>query len=67
MFIKKGSLYNYADDNTLSTSAANIDDLVEILTDESQKTIDRMKLNWIIVKPKHFQIMFISTKSHPEI
>ena len=55
MFIKKASLHNYADDNTLSAFATDIDDLIEILTDESQKTIDRMKLSQMIVNPKKFQ------------
>ena len=35
LFIKKASLHNYADDNTLSAFATNIDDL----TNESQKII----------------------------
>ena len=49
-FIKKTSLHNYADDNTLSAFAADIDDLTEILTDESQKTIDWLKLNQMILR-----------------
>ena len=59
MFIKKASLHNYADDNTLSAFATDIHDLIEILTDESQKTID-----WLIVNLKKFQAMFISKKKN---
>ena len=47
------SLNSYANDNTLSAFATNIDHLVEILRDESQKTIDWMKLNQVIVNPSH--------------
>ena len=40
LFIKKASLHNYADDNTLSVFAADIDDLIKILADESRKTTE---------------------------
>ena len=63
LFIKKASLHNYADDNTLSAFATDIDDLIEILTDESQKTIDRMKLSQMIVNPKKFQALFTSKRN----
>ena len=63
LFIKKASLHNHADDNTLSAFATDIDDLIEILTDESQKTIDRMKLSQMIVNPKKFQALFTSKRN----
>ena len=63
LFIKKASRHNYADNSTLCRFATSIDDLIEILTDESQKTIDWLKLNQlIVVNPKKFQAMFISKK-----
>ena len=40
LIIKKASLHNYADDNTLSVFAADIDDLIKILADESRKTTE---------------------------
>ena len=40
LFIKEALLHKFADDNTLSAFVTDIDDLIEILTDESQKTID---------------------------
>ena len=61
-FIKKSSLHNYADDNTLSAFAADTDNLIEIRTDESQN--DLMKLNQMIVNPRKFQAMFISKKKN---
>ena len=60
MFIKKVLLHNCADDNNLSAFATDIDDL----TDESQKTIDWLKLNQMIVNSKKFQAMFISKKKN---
>ena len=64
MFIKNVSLYNYADDNTLSAFTSDIDDLIEILTDESQERIDWMKINQTIVNPKKLQAMFLSKKKN---
>ena len=64
LFIKKALLHNYADGNTLSAFATNIDDLIEILTGESQKIMDWIKLNLMIVNPKKFQAMFISKKKN---
>ena len=37
--LKKALLHNYADANTLSAFATDIDDLIEILTDELQKQL----------------------------
>ena len=49
-------LHNNVDDNTLSAFATDIDNLIEILTDESQKTTDWLKLNQMIVNLKKFQV-----------
>ena len=62
MFIKKASLHSYADDSTLSEFSTDIYELIETLTSESQKTIDWIKLNRMVVDPKKFQAMFISKK-----
>ena len=64
MFIKKASLHNYVNDNTLSVFATDIDGLIQILTDESQNTGDWMKLNQMIVNPENFQDMFNSKKGN---
>ena len=49
-------LHNNVDDNTLSAFATDIDNLIEILTDESQKTTDWLKLNQMIINLKKFQV-----------
>ena len=64
LFIKKASLHNYVNDNTLSVFATDIDGLIQILTDESQNASDWMKLNQIIVNPENFQDMFNSKKGN---
>ena len=57
MFIKNASLRNYADKNTRPAFTTNIDDLIEIVTDESQKTSHKkqlMKLDQMMLNPKKF-------------
>ena len=49
---------------TLSAFATDTDDLIENITDESQKTIDWLKLYLMIVNPKTFQVIFISKKKN---
>ena len=63
-FFKKASLHNHANDNTVPAFATDIDDLIKIPTDKSQKTIDWMELNQLIVNPKKFQAMLISKKKN---
>ena len=45
LFIKQGSLYNYADDNTLSFCSPDFDKLVSTLEVESNQLIERLKFN----------------------
>ena len=58
MFIKKAPLHNYVYDKTLSVFATDIDDLIQILTDESQNVSDWIKLNQKIVNPENVEDMF---------
>ena len=58
-FITKASLHNYADDNTLSAYSSDLNSLVDILTEESQATINWLKINHMIVNPKKFQAMSV--------
>ena len=63
MSIKKASLHNYAEDNTLSAFATDIDDLIKILMVESQETIDWLRLNQMIVNIKSFKpCLFLKRK-----
>ena len=64
MFIKKYSHHNYADDNTLSAFATDIDDQHWNSSNESQKTIDLLKLNQMMFNTKKFQALFISKKKN---
>ena len=44
-FKKKSSIYNYADDNTVSYSHKNLDILKEVLVDESATCIEWFQNN----------------------
>ena len=45
LFIKHGQLYNYADDNTLSTSCTDFNVLIESLVDDSKSLIQWFDFN----------------------
>ena len=63
-FITKVSLHNYADDNILSAYSSNLNSLIDILTEESQTTINWLKANHMIVNPKKFQAMLVSKRKN---
>ena len=58
-FITKLSLHNYADDNTLSTYSSDLNSLIDILIEESQTTINWLKVNHMIVNSKKLQAMLV--------
>ena len=64
IFIKKASLHNYTDDNTLSAYSSDLNSLIDILTEESQTTINSLKANHMIVNPKNFQAMSVSKRKY---
>ena len=54
-FILVASAHNFADDNTLSSFAKTIENLVSILESESEIAINRFKINHMIVNLGKFQ------------
>ena len=63
-FITKVSLHNYADDNILSAYSSNLNSLIDILTEESQNTINWLKANHMTVPPKKFQARLVSKRKN---
>ena len=57
--IRKASIYNFADDNTLSSFAKSVTLLVEILIAESQSAIKWFSENKIFVPPDKFKSIII--------
>ena len=54
-FILVASAHNFADDNTLSSFAKTIENLISILESESEIAINRFKINHMIVNLGKFQ------------
>ena len=57
--IRKASVHNFADDNTLSSFAKSVTLLVEILMAESQNAIKWFSENKMIVNPDKFKSIII--------
>ena len=62
-FIKHSSLYNYADDNTLSFSSPDYDILISTLEAESQVLIDWFNDNKMQANPDKFQVLAVGKKT----
>ena len=63
-FIKNSSLYNYADDNTLSYASYSETDLVKTLEEESCVLIDWFSKNHMKANPEKFQAIALGKRSH---
>ena len=55
VYFIKSDLANFADDNSISTAAKTIPDLISILEVESTKAIEWFRNNEMIVNPEKFQ------------
>ena len=64
--IRKASLHNFADDNTLSSFAKSDTLLVEILMAESQNAIKWFSENKMIVNPEQFKSIIIQKSNQTE-
>ena len=58
-FIKRSQLSNYADDNTLSVTAASIDLITTALTSDANAAIEWFTSNFLQVNPQKFQMMYM--------
>ena len=63
-FIHDTSLYNYADDNTLSYAGYNLDELITKLETDSLILIDWFTINHMKANPDKFQALAIGSKTH---
>jgi hypothetical protein len=59
-----GTLYNYADDNTLSYVNDNNEKLIDILEQESSVLIDWFTFNCMQANPDKFQAIAVGNKTH---
>ena len=63
-FTENAKVYNFADDNTLTTFAQNVRNLISVLESESNIAIEWFKTNKMIVNPGKFQSIIIDKKKH---
>ena len=57
--LKKSQLYNFADNNTISTEANSEDDIFKILKEESESAVKWFRENNMIVNPAKFQAIVL--------
>ena len=56
------SLYNFADDNTVSAFATTVSRLIKILESESEVVIDWFSKNKMVVNPDKFQAIILDNE-----
>ena len=62
-FLEHGTLYNYADDNTVSFSTPDLDKLIQILQSESQILLNWFHENCMQANPDKFQAIAVGEKT----
>ena len=62
-FIQRGTLYNYADDKTLSVHSPKFDFIVCVLQSESENLIDRFNFNCMKANADKFQAIAVGKKT----
>ena len=63
-FINHSKLYNYADDNTLSVSDVNYEDMKRNLEVEGSALVDWFEINQMEANPGKFQSLAVGKKTH---
>ena len=64
LFVKNGSLYNYADDNTLFFCSPDFDLLISTLESESKIIIEWFRVNKMQANPDKFQVLAVGKKTY---
>ena len=58
-FIKKATIYNYADDNTLACFSESLPELVRVLEEEASNALSWLDQNEMIANPNKFHALFV--------
>ena len=64
LFIQEGSLCNFADDNTISISAVNADELHRLVQHNTNKCIDWFNSNHMTANPSKFQSLIVGNNDN---
>ena len=62
--VKHGSLYNYADDNTLSFCSPDYDNLITVMQTDSIQLIEWFNVNKMQANPEKFQVLAAGNKTY---
>ena len=65
--LTKSDLHNFADDNTISVTFKNLNDLLRTLEKESESAIDWFRSNNMIGNPDKFQAIVINKRRENQI
>ena len=63
-FIEHGTLYYYADDNTISFSSPDFNRLIQVLQKESSTLINWFRINCKQANPEKFQAIGVGKRTH---
>ena len=63
-FIEHGTLYNYADDNTISFNSPDFNRLIQVLQKESSTLINWFRINCMQANPEIFQAIGVGKRTH---
>ena len=61
--LKMSELYNFADDNTISTASKNMSNFIQTLEKELKTAVDWFNQNKMIVNPEKFQAMLLEKRN----
>ena len=64
LFIKQATLYNYADDNTLTYFSKSMPDLINTLEKETGVALTWLEQNEMIANPEKFHALLLRKKSN---
>ena len=62
-FIRNASVHNFADDNTITSFAKSVTNLIKILEDESKAAINWFSINQMIANPDKFKAIIFDKRN----
>ena len=67
LWLTKSNLYNFSDDNTITVTCKNLNDLLRTVEKESESVVDRFRNNNMIANPDKFQAVIVNKRRENQI
>ena len=67
LWLTKSNLYNFSDDNTITVTCKNLNDLLRTVEKESESVVDRFRNNNMIANPDKFQAIIVNKRRENQI